>query len=492
MRDQLFHLSPDSGAGLQTQLREMVVRAILDGHIPPGTSLPSCRRLARQLGVARNTVVLAYQHLVDEGYLVSRERSGYFVNDDILAGRVAGRAKDDDEEPHSAEIFGPDWNARVRLPLDRQRNSVRPVDWQRFPYPFIYGQFDLALFPVADWRECARQALSVAAIRGWASDRVDSDDPELIEQIRTRLLPRRGVRVAAEEILITVGAQHALYLLANLLVERDTVVGIEDPGYSDARNIFAIHSDRLTPLAVDAAGLVPGPALDDCDYVYLTPSHQHPTTVTMSMARRRELLTRAVDADFIVIEDDYEAETNYVGEPTPALKSLDGSERVIYVGSLSKTLAPGLRLGFMVGPEPLIHAARALRRLMLRHPPANNQRAVALFLSLGHHDSLVRRLAHAYKERWQTMGDALAEHLPESSRVPTFGGTAYWVRGPESLDARSLAARAAAEGILIEPGDVHFVAPDGPRNFFRLAFSSVPVDRIEPGVRRLAELIHRG
>ena len=484
MRDQLFHLTPDSGTGLQAQLREMVVHAILGGQIPPGAPLPSCRSLASRLGIARNTVVLAYQHLVDEGYLVSRERSGYFVADDIMAGRV-------NVAPtlHSGAIFGPDWGARLRFNPSTQRNVSRPTDWQRFHYPFIYGQFDQALFPVADWRECAHRALSVAAIKRWASDRVDRDDPELVEQIRTRVLPRRGVWAAADQILVTVGAQHALYLLAQLLVDTRTTVGIEDPGYPDARNIYAIQTRRLVPLALDEQGLIPGPGLDDCDYVYVTPSHQHPTTVTMSIARRRELLTRAVDADFVIIEDDYEAETNYVGEATPALKSLDQSERVIYVGSLSKTLAPGLRLGFMVAPADLISEARALRRLMLRHPPANNQRAVALFLSLGHHDSLVRRLSHAYKERWQALGEALATELPESARVPTFGGTAYWVEGPTSLDARELAVGAAEQGILIEPGDVHFADPDGPRNFFRLGFSSIPVDRIRPGINALAKLI---
>ena len=486
MRDQLFHLSPSSGTSLQGQLREMMVRAILGGHIPPGSAVPSCRQLAKQLGVARNTVVLAYQHLVDEGYLVARERSGYYVNEDILAGRVSAEP----DEPHSADMFGPVWRDRLRTTPSRWRQIVKPKDWLNYPYPFIYGQCDLALFPVADWRECARRALSVGAIRGWARDSVDSDDPQLIEQIHTRLLPRRGVWATPDEILITVGAQHALYLLANLLIGDGVTVGIENPGYVDARNIFAMTSARIAALEVDTAGLVPGPRLDQCDYVYVTPSHQSPTTVTMPLARREELLSRAVDADFVIIEDDYESEFNYVGQPTPALKSLDKSDRVVYVGSLSKTLAPGLRLGYMVAPRELVAEARALRRLMLRHPPANNERAVALFLSLGHHDSLVRRLSHAYKERWNVMGEALARHLPESSQMPAFGGTSYWVEGPRGLDAGVLVERAAERGILIEAGDVFFLSKSPPRNYFRLGFSSIPVDRIEPGIEILAGIVH--
>ncbi len=485
MRDQLLHLSPDSHSSLQGQIREMFVSAILGGHMPAGSPLPSCRKLAIQLGVARNTVVLAYQQLVDEGYLIARERSGYYVNDDILAGRVSQQ-----QQEKARSITTLDWHHRLKLKPSAQRNIVKPRDWQQYPYPFIYGQFDLALFPIADWRECAREALSITAIREWARDSIDSDDPLLIEQIHTRVLPRRGVWAAPEEILITVGAQQALYIIASLLMSTDTGVGIEDPGYPDARNIFAIKTSRLKALPIDHAGLMVEADLAACDYIYVTPSHQAPSTVTLPLQRRRELLRRAAERDFIIIEDDYESETNYVDDPTPALKSLDEGDRVIYVGSLSKTLAPGLRLGYMVGPAELIREARALRRLMLRHPPANNQRAVALFLARGHHDSLVRRLSHAYKDRWQTMGAALAHHLPDSARVPTFGGTSYWVKGPEELDARKLQQQALLHGILIEPGQVHFMADNPPLNYFRLGFSSISVDRIEPGIRQLANLIH--
>ena len=485
MRDQLFHLSPESGGSLQSQVREMMVRAILDGHIPAGSAVPSCRQLAKQLGVARNTVVLAYQRLVDEGYLQSRERSGYYVDDDILGGRVATV-----EEPESGDIFGPEWAERLKTVPSRQRNIVKPSDWQSYPFPFIYGQFDLALFPLSEWRECSRRALTVGAVKRWASDSIDNDDASLIEQLHTRVLPRRGVWASPDEILVTVGAQHALYLVAGLLLDRDSVVGIENPGYPDARNIFSMKTPGVIGLPVDGEGLVLEDRLKSCDYLYTTPSHQHPTTVTLSLARREELLARAVNDDFVIIEDDYESETNYVGQPTPALKSLDHSDRVIYIGSLSKTIAPGLRLGYMVGPRELIREARALRRLMLRHPPANNQRAVAQFLSLGHHDSLVRRLSHAYKDRWRTLGDALARYLPESSQMPAFGGTAYWVKGPDGLDVRRLEKAAAEKGILIEPGEIFFLDEPRPRNFFRLGFSSIPVERIEPGIRQLADLVH--
>jgi GntR family transcriptional regulator/MocR family aminotransferase len=180
-----------------------------------------------------------------------------------------------------------------------------------------------------------------------------------------------------------------------------------------------------------------------------------------------------------------------VNEPCPALKSLDDDGRVIYVGSLSKTLFPGLRLGFLVAPRNVVKQARALRRLMVRHAPNNNQRTAALFLSLGHHDTLIRRLHRAYRSRWEIMGEALKQHIPESSRVPSFGGTSYWVRGRQGLDSEELAQHAAEKGVLIEPGRVTFGVNDAPRNFYRLAFSSIEEQKIEPGIRILADLVRR-
>ena len=242
----LFHLETDRTTTLQAQLRRMLVSAILDGQIPAGSPLPSCRALAQSLKIARNTVVLAYQDLAEEGFLIAKERSGFFVNPEMVAakpkesnGTVAAKAD------YVVADDAPDWLSRFKCRPTLQRNVVKPANWQDYPYPFIYGQIDQSLFPLAAWRECSRQALSVNSVREWANDRFAEDDPLLVEQIRTRLLPRRGVRVSAEEILVTVGAQQALYLLSALLFDQGTVFGIEDPGYTDARNIAALRTSRL-------------------------------------------------------------------------------------------------------------------------------------------------------------------------------------------------------------------------------------------------------
>jgi GntR family transcriptional regulator/MocR family aminotransferase len=486
MRDWLIHVRRGEYASLQTQIREALVSAILDRNLDQLEPIPSTRRMAKSLGVSRNTVMLAYQGLLDDGYLVARERSGYFVADKALEESTLKLRPRSERQAAADSVV---WEKRLKQRPTRQEHAVKPLDWHTLPYPFIYGQVDQNLFPLTEWRDCNRQALGRKWLGAWTNDTWSNDDPLLVEQIRRRILPRRGIMASDDEILITMGAQNALYLLAELLVNHETRVVIEEPGYQDARNIFSLKTAKILPVKVDDLGLTLAPDLHGADIVFTTPSHQFPTTVTMPLERRRALLARAREHNFLIIEDDYEFETNYVNEPCPALKSLDDDGRVIYVGSLSKTMFPGLRLGFMVGPKKIIAEARALRRLMMRHTPNNNQRTAALFLSLGHHDTLIRRLRKAYRPRWEIMGKALERHLPMSARSPSFGGTAYWVRGPECLDSEGLAQEALKRGIFIEPMRINFAAKHQPRNFFRLAFSSIAEDKIEPGIKLLSEII---
>lgn len=482
---QLLQRSSRPNLSLQAQIREVMVGAILDGQLPAGVPLPSSRDMAEQLGVARNTVVLAYQQLTEEGYIVSRQRSGHFVNPEITRGRQLARPVPSPvAEPHRV-----DWATRLCLHPAEQRSIVKPADWQRYPYPFLYGQLDASLFPTADWRECCMKSLGVLDIREWAPDQITRDDEALVQQIRTRVLPRRGVWASADELIVTVGAQHALYMLADLLVREGTRVAIEEPGYPDARNIFASRTSQLVPLPVDGEGLPVDDRLRRFDYVYATPSHQCPTGVTMPLARREALLRLADASDLVIIEDDFESENRFDGEPIPALKSLDRSDRVIYVGSLSKSLAPGLRVGYIVAAPALIEQLRALRRLMLRHPSAFTQRAFALFLSLGHYDAQLRRLARAQRERGAALFDALARHAPQCEVVPVTGGGSCWVRLPEGVGALEVAQRARERGVLVEPGDVFFAGEQPPAGFMRLGFQAIETRSIETGIRELGAVV---
>ncbi len=481
MTEYLFKLPENHSGTLQAQIQEMMVNAILNRHLAPGSSLPSGRKLAEQLKVARNTVVLAYQNLMDEGFIESKQRSGFYVREDVLDGYAA--------RPSHGKESELDWSQRlVSLPRNFSYNR-KPKNWQTAPYPFLCGQFDKKLFPIADWRECCREAASIAAIHSWAADHIDQDNQELVEQIHSKLLPRRGIFVDFDEILITVGAQHSIFMAAQLLLDNSKTIGLENPGYVDARNAFLSYTNQFKNIDIDADGMVISDALKDCDVVYCTPSHQYPSNVTMPQSRRAELLEHASQHDYLIIEDDYESEFNYVGKPTPALKSIDQNGRVIYVSSLSKTLAPGIRLGFIVGPKPFIQQARALRRITLRHPPANNQFIVAQFLKRGYHDALVRRITHTLHHRSTVMQAALDQHFPGAAPSPSFGGSSFWVKGPEGLDAQELAVRARQHGVLIEPGGAFFDPTNRRDNFFRLGFSSIPAAQIEKGISILAGLM---
>ncbi|MDH6166946.1 GntR family transcriptional regulator/MocR family aminotransferase [Variovorax boronicumulans] len=479
---QLFALPDQPALPLQARLRTAVVQAILEEHLAPGAPLPSSRELAALLGLSRNTVTSAYLQLIDEGFLEARPRSGVFVALDarplsaVHAEPLVGRSGQASQPP--------DWPGRVLRSLVDKPTLSKPDRWRDYPYPFVYGNYDPQLFPTEDFRECCARSLARSQLPHWTPDFETDDVPDLIEQIRTRLLPRRGVFALKEEILVTMGAQHAYYLLAEALFDEQTRVGLEEPGHPHARNSFSLRQPKWVEVDVDEDGLVVD-ALPAADYMFVTPSHQSPTTATLSLERRQWLLRKAELQDFVIIEDDYEAENLYEGAPMPALKSLDKTGRVIYVGSVSKSLSPALRLGFIVAPRALIKELRLIRHAMVRHPSAFLQHAYALFLSLGHHESHARRVNHAMQERLAIAAQALRDHLPDFEfRLPS-GGASIWVQAPTWVDANELSLMARNHGVLIEAGDVFFARPPYPCPFFRLRLSSIAASQIPAGVRAL-------
>ena len=208
----------------------------------------------------------------------------------------------------------------------------------------------------------------------------------------------------------------------------------------------------------------------------------------MPIDRRRKLLQAAHEHDIVIFEDDHESELNFAGRPLPALKSLDTDGRVIYIGSLSKTISHGLRIGFVVGPAELIRELRALRRLLMRHPPTNNAHAAARFIAQGYHEAFIRRLNATFRARRKVLLDALAEFLPDFAVSPAIGGSAVWVRTPAEIDTDQLAAAAASSGILIEPGSVFFAETPKSCRHFRMGYSAIAESMIRDGVSELAKL----
>ncbi|MGD2127818.1 MAG: PLP-dependent aminotransferase family protein [Lysobacterales bacterium] len=484
MSGALFWLDPDSGLSLQDQIRQSLVDGIVSGAFPPGTRLPSSRRLADQLGVARNTVVLAYEQLIEEGLLESRERSGIFVSHGLLEGRVGLYGNADAAAP-----VDENWRGRIRSETGQRPRFQWPGDWQRYPFPFIDGHFDASLYPTAQWREASRLALGARIVTDGTVTEGDADDPELIEGIRSKVLPRRGIIATPEQILITLGEQNALFLLTQLLADDSVRVAIEEPGNPRVRQLLALRRAQVLHQPVDENGMVISSRLDDAQVLYVTPSHQVPTGCTMATQRRKALLKKAHELDQLIIEDDFEHESNFLGQPHPALRGMDTDGRVVYLSALPKVLAPGLRIGFIVAAPQLIREARRLRQLVIGRPSLLNQRTAALFLSLGHYDAFMARMHQEISRRWTALRDALNHYYRGNfETMPNQGGSVFWVRCPDPVDVEKLAREAAKRGILIEPDTHYYAGSRSSRNCFRLGVTSIPADRIREGVLQLRDL----
>ncbi|MGB3408944.1 MAG: PLP-dependent aminotransferase family protein, partial [Jannaschia sp.] len=350
-----------------------------------------------------------------------------------------------------------------------------------------YGQTDARLFDHQNWRKCALQALGARDFDILTSDSYGRDDPELVEQIIRLILPRRGIVARPDEVLVTFGAQNALWLVSQLLLNGRHTAVIEDPCYPALRDILGQSRCAVRRVAVDAQGLPPEAIPPETDVLFVTPSHHCPTSVTMPVARRRALLERADADDFLVVEDDYEFEMTFAASPSPALKSLDRAGRVIYIGSFAKSLFPGLRLGYIVAPAPLIAGARALRSVVVRHIPGHIQRAAAYFMAQGHYDAQVHKMARAYRDRRSVAEQALLAHGLTIAGSNSFGGSSFWMRAPHGVSADALANRLRARQVLIEPAGPFFEAGADPGDFYRLAYSSIASGDIPEGLSRVAE-----
>jgi GntR family transcriptional regulator/MocR family aminotransferase len=483
MWNQFFSLRHDKPRTLQLQIRQQLIDAITNGLIGPNEPLPSSRNLASSLKVARNTVIAAYKELEFDGYITPQERRGYFVNEQFYESYTSS----ENDQPNNSEP--PIWHDKlITKKPSSQTNIHNPEKWQSLPYSFTIGQLDKNLIPYYEWREVVRHSSTLPEIQKWNIDHVDNDDPSLIKQIQSKVLPKRGIWANKDQILITSGSQNAIYMIASLLTKQGTVVGMENPGYPDVRNIFSSKTDNIVPISIDKDGIVIKDIKPDTDIIFTTPSHQYPTGVTMSMERRHELLSVANEKQMVIIEDDYEAEINFQKKPHPSLKSLDKNNNVIYVGSFSKAFAPGLRLGYMVAPESFIKEARALRRLMIRHVPANNQRSVALFIGLGHYHNMFTKIQKTNKERWGLINEKI-NNEPLLSCTPTLGGSTFWIKIPESIDSENLCKTLLSKDVAVRSGNTHFYQDEVPKNYLHLGYSAIDTNKIDKGLDIIIQTI---
>jgi GntR family transcriptional regulator / MocR family aminotransferase len=476
---EAFVLPPVARGSLQQRIRQMVTEGVLAGRFRAGQKMPSSRGLAEHLGVSRLTVTLAYAELVSSDYLTAKGRSGYYISENAPMASELPLGAARVEAVEFARLSGERFSGKVGV--------ERPEDWESYAYPFIYGQADPTLFDHQNWRLCAVRALGRRDFAAMTADYYDRDDPLLIDHVLRQILPRRGIAAREDEVLLTLGAQNALWITATCLLGQGRRAVMENPGYPGLRAILEAGGTQVLSVDVDEGGLPPEALPKGVDVVFTTASHQCPTNATMPLDRRLALLQAAEKERFIVVEDDYEFEMSFLKPVSPALKSLDAEGRVVYCGSFSKSIFPGMRLGYLVGPPGFIREARALRLMSLRHPPGHIQRTMAYFLSLGHYDAMVNRMRGAFKRRRQVMDEAIAAHGLTVAGQGGFGGSSFWMRAGQ--DTEALATRLRAEGVLIEPGRAFFDPARPDNQHYRLGYGSIAPARIPEGIARIARAL---
>lgn len=481
--DALFHIDKQHSVSLQDQLFELIANRVLDGLLQPGTAMPSTRVMASMLNISRNTVIITYEKLTAEGFLTAEKRKGYFVTDEGLHSKNIQVTLS-----HQKQSKNLHWH--FNKTYSDLPQFIKPKNWRSFTFPFIAGQVDHRLFPNREWQECCRIANNTSMLTQWLDDCPDQDDESLVKIIIKRVLPKRGIYCRPEEILITQGSQQSLYLIANILFNKETRIGIENPGYLDAANIFRAHSASLIPVSFSPDITDTLSELKPLDYLYVTPSHQCPTTITMPISHRSGLLKQCFKHNTIIIEDDYECELNFNHQPAPALKAMAPNDPIIYMGSFSKTIAPGLRLGFLVAPEPFIKEARILRKMMNRHTSGLIQKATALFISRGYYDSHIKRLIQHYHERYKTFTNTLSsfDQLPFTYSEPT-GGSAVWITFKNPIKAADVLTACQKENLYFELGHFFYHSCKPNPHTARLGLSTLNESEIKDGLQLLIKTV---
>jgi GntR family transcriptional regulator/MocR family aminotransferase len=479
----------DAALPLHRQLYEALRAAVLTGQLRPGSRLPATRALAAELGVSRNTVLAAYEQLLAEGYVEGQVGSGTYVARALPEAALHLQAR-------RRAVARPAARA-PRLSRRGMLLAATPVTLVRAagpPRPFRSGVPALDAFPrgvwmrllARYWRRPPRELLGYGDPAGYRPLRV---------AIAAYLRVARGVRCEPEQVVIVAGSQQGLAIVARVLLDEGDVVWLEDPGYLGARGALRAAGARLVPVPVDdeglaiAAGATRGPAPR---LIYVTPSHQYPLGVTMSLARRLALLEWAGRVGAWVLEDDYDSEYRYGGRPLAALQGLDGDGRVIYLGTFSKVLCPGLRLGYLVAPPDLVDAFVAARALADRHSPGIEQAALADFIAEGHFARHLRRMRALYAARQAALVDAARRELAGLLTVPEAHAGMHvvgWL--PDGVDDVAAADRAAAHGVETVPLSAYALGRPVHRGLL-LGYAAVDEAAIRAGVERLARALAAG
>lgn len=503
MRDQPLALPFDPAGivldrrrGLSLQLYQALRARVLDGRLSSGTRLPASRDLAKLLALSRNSVVRAYDQLYAEGYIETRVGDGTYVSrlpklsTEVSTGLYPGLSTGLSTIVHkSTEDLSS--NASSSVPLDRLKNHHLPMPRSGPPRAFRVGVPAFDLFPFDVWAK-----LHAGFWRNPDPARLGYGDPagelQLRELIAAYLRQSRGISCTAGQIVITSGAQQAITLCAQLLVQPGQAVAVENPGYRAAGHAFAIAGGQVKGVPVDAEGLDCArlEQLLDCRMAYVTPAHQYPTGVTMSLARRLQLLAWAERSDGWIIEDDYDGEYRYSGAPLAPLAALDQQGRVLYVGTFGKIAFPALRLGYLVLPQSLVEPFSQARALAVRHSEVGTQSVMAQFMALGHFQRHIRRMRRAALSRRNVLKAGWPTAVAGLGTMPEVAAGLH-VMVPVDNFAREqeLVVLAEAAGVEVNPLSGYWLAdsdePVDNRAGLVLGFAAVPEAQIADAVMRL-------
>lgn len=472
-----------AGAPVYRWLYAALRDEILEGRLRPGARLPATRDLAKRYGLSRGTVVIAFEQLRSEGYVEGTIGSGTRVSkvlpDDLL--NVVRHARTPSVNPRLATRRLSDYARRIGPP---DLTEGRPTRAFRANLPA------LDLFPTTTWAQLSARRWRRASTKLLLGCGPMGYEP-LRQAVADYLITSRGVICTPEQVAIVSGMQEALDLVARLVLNPGDCAGNENPGYPGASAVMRAAGAKVMPLPVDEEGMkIPGRHVRDARLVYVTPGHQCPTGVTMSLPRRLALLEWARSAGTMIFEDDYDSEYRYSGRPVPALQGLDRHGVVLLAGSFSKVLFWSLRLGYLVVPPDLVDAVAAVKSITSRHTHLLEQIVLCDFITEGHFGRHLRRMRETYAERLAVLVDearARLSGLLDISSVEAGLQTVGWLR--EDIDAETVAAAAAARHLEVVPlsryGSSGRVVPRG----LQLGFASIDVPEIRRGVRELAVVL---
>jgi GntR family transcriptional regulator/MocR family aminotransferase len=481
-----LQLDPNSKIPLYHQLYEGIRSAILAGQLAANTRLPASRTLAQELSVSRTTVTEAYSQLFAEGYIEGKIGSGTYVSHtlpetvlQIGATTNVASAPQARSPSRRGKLFG-------AIPMSISQDRGPPRAFRLGVPAFDTFPFDIwARLMSRHWRKPPLELLAYGESAGFWP---------LREAIAEYLTAARGVRCTPHQVIIVAGSQQGLDLATRVLLDPGDKVWIEDPGYMGARAALTSAGSELVPVPVDREGLNITQAIAQCPtarLAYITPSHQFPLGVTMSLSRRLALIEWAHRAGAWILEDDYDSEYRYTGRPLPALQGLDTENRTVYLGTLSKTLFPSLRLGYLVVPADLVDTFIAAKAVLDRHAPLVEQAVLAQFIAEGHFARHIRRTRMLYAERQAALIEAAARELAGLLEIrPAESGMHLVAYLPNGTDDHAASRLAASFGVDAWALSTYALLPQ-PRGGLLLGYTAFSQSDIKRGVRRLAQAITR-